>query len=127
MLKRELARLKEGNEILRKSGGVLRAGAAVRYAWIAGQKDHSVRLLCRVLRAPNQALFWDRPCFGSRYLLHSVSIRCSSGAPTLTLFQFSIPGNVNLRASTTSLKFLSNSELRNSRLSEHLKHICISS
>lgn len=45
VLQRENARLKEENEILKKSGGVLRAGIAVRYAWITAQTGYAVRTM----------------------------------------------------------------------------------
>ena len=49
VLTREVARLEEENEILKKCGSVLRAGAAVRYAWIDAQRGHRVRTLCAAL------------------------------------------------------------------------------
>ena len=48
--RRELAQLRLENEILKKSGGVLRQGVPVRYAWIETQRDcYPLGLLCRVL------------------------------------------------------------------------------
>jgi transposase-like protein len=48
VLKRELTRLKEGNEIIKKDG-ILRARAIVKYAWMDGMPDHGVRTMCRAL------------------------------------------------------------------------------
>ncbi|UXA50444.1 transposase [Xanthomonas prunicola] len=61
-LQRENERLRQENEIL-KSGGVLCAGATVKYAWIRDQRGYRVRWLChalgvsllRVVRSPSGA------------------------------------------------------------------------
>ena len=49
-LRKENARLKEERDILKKGGGVLRATAAVKYAWIRQQlAEFRVSRLCRML------------------------------------------------------------------------------
>ncbi|MCA1837453.1 MAG: IS3 family transposase [Gemmatimonadaceae bacterium] len=49
-LRRENERLRQERDFLKKSGGVLREGVAVKYAFIARQRgDHPVRLMCRWL------------------------------------------------------------------------------
>jgi hypothetical protein len=59
-LKRELERVKEENEILKRSGGILREKPAVTYAWMRKQeRDHSVLALCRALRtSPSGYYAW---------------------------------------------------------------------
>ena len=50
-LKRELARVTEERDILKKSNGVLRARVPMKYAFIrAHQTEFGVRAMCRVLR-----------------------------------------------------------------------------
>jgi putative transposase len=50
-LKRELSRVTEERDILKKSNGVLRAECKVKYAFMqAHRAEFSVRAMCRVLR-----------------------------------------------------------------------------
>jgi transposase len=55
VLQRENARLKEENEILTKSGGVLRVGVVVGYAWITAQAGYAVQTMCKTLDVSSSA------------------------------------------------------------------------
>nr|WP_319563542.1 IS3 family transposase [uncultured Rhodoferax sp.] len=62
-LRAELSRVKMERDILKKAGGVLRAGIAVKYAWIAKHKTQwAVTLTCEVLGVSASGYFehWRR-------------------------------------------------------------------
>ncbi|MEO1346997.1 MAG: IS3 family transposase [Pseudomonadota bacterium] len=69
-LKKELARVTEEREILKKANRVLRQGCKVRYAFIdAHRQQHPVRVLCKILSVhPSGFYAWVKEPLGHRAL-----------------------------------------------------------